>query len=451
MAALASRLGHGSLPGLAALKGSAKLLAVTPYNTKVSKANIYSKTSGMLEERVKPWNYEKWGFNHFMALWDGTTKRFNDNSKLICIEGPPALDKTKLAEELADELDMKYIPGVSMEDFYINAYGFDIRELDHLYKYPRNVSFDEKKFAQNPTGQEGGCDRMVLSLFYLRFRKYVEALSHIFNTGQGVVMEKSVYSDYVFVDAAYKMGWIDRTTRILINKMKVQMLAPMLRPHLVIYLDAPVDVVQSKIRARAATTHPWEKNSPVFENTAYLDMLYEDKYKSYIKAASINSRVLMYDWSEGGDTEVVVEDIERLNLDYFDKYDPLCKDWRLHKEENYTRKRLEVSSAQWNIRNSVLDYYDCHKVDKTPDESIEFQMQAFKVPGNRFAWGQNVEMGESIALRLGSFFGNSNTEADMKSPYYHLDASFIDNDVFEEWRKMSKEKKASGQEKWWQF
>ena len=33
-------------------------------------------------------------------------------------------------------------------------------------------------------------------------------------------MEKSVYSDYVFVDAAYKMGWIDRTTRILINKVK---------------------------------------------------------------------------------------------------------------------------------------------------------------------------------------------------------------------------------------
>ena len=28
----------------------------------------------------------------------------------------------------------------------------------------------------------------------------------------------------------------------------------------------------------------------------------------------------MYDWSDGGDTEVVVEDIERLNMDYFDKY-----------------------------------------------------------------------------------------------------------------------------------
>ena len=40
----------------------------------------------------------------------------------------------------------------------------------------------------------------------------------------------------------------------------------------------------------------------------------------------------MYDWSEGGETEVVVEDIERLNLDYFDKYDKQQADWRLFKE-----------------------------------------------------------------------------------------------------------------------
>jgi NADH dehydrogenase (ubiquinone) 1 alpha subcomplex subunit 10 len=43
----------------------------------------------------------------------------------------------------------------------------------------------------------------------------------------------------------------------------------------------------------------------------------------------------MYDWSEGGDTEVVVEDIERLNMDYWDKYDKQQKDWRMHTEVPY--------------------------------------------------------------------------------------------------------------------
>ena len=40
----------------------------------------------------------------------------------------------------------------------------------------------------------------------------------------------------------------------------------------------------------------------------------------------------MYVWSEGGDTEVVVEDIERLNMDFFDKYDKQQQDWRMQKE-----------------------------------------------------------------------------------------------------------------------
>ena len=32
---------------------------------------------------------------------------------------------------------------------------------------------------------------------------------HILNTGQGVVMEQSPYSDYVHWDAGFNQGWID--------------------------------------------------------------------------------------------------------------------------------------------------------------------------------------------------------------------------------------------------
>lgn len=44
------------------------------------------------------------------------------------------------------------------------------------------------------------------------------------------------------------------------------------------------------------------------------------------------SRVLVYDWSEPGDAEVVVEDIENLNLDDIDYYDDQQSDWRFHNE-----------------------------------------------------------------------------------------------------------------------
>lgn len=443
--ALASRLGQ--TVGLAGLTGPAKLLAVNPCNNKMSKASVYSKTSGMLEERPKPWNYTKYGYNYLSAQFDRTTKRFNDNSKLIIVEGPPGLNKGKLTKELADELDMLYIPGVSMEDWYINSYGYDLRELDHLFEYPVNVSFDEKKFAQNPLARsDGAVDKMVFRLWYMRYRKYVDALAHIFNTGQGVVMEKSVYSDYVFVDACLQMGWIHKSTKKLINKMKDQAFPWLLRPHLLLYLHAPVDVVQAKIRERANTTHPWEKNSPVFENTSYLQLLYDDLLKNYIKDAARHSRVLMYDWSDGGDTEVVVEDMERLNLDFFDKYDPVCKDWRMHKEENYTRKRLEMTSVTFTINNLKVETSYAEKILKTSEEHIDFVTQAYKVPGNRFSYGYNPAFGENWTARIGGKY-----ESYQKEPYYHLEPLMVDNEQFAVWDAMSKAKKEAGEEKYWQF
>ena len=55
----------------------------------MSAANIYSKSSGQLEERRKPWDYKKYGYNYFFQMTEGTTKRFNDNTKIIVVEGPP--------------------------------------------------------------------------------------------------------------------------------------------------------------------------------------------------------------------------------------------------------------------------------------------------------------------------------------------------------------------------
>ena len=69
---------------------------------------------------MKPWNYKRWGFDYIHALVDGTTKRFNDNSKLVVVDGPPALGKTEVAKALAEEFDMKFVPGWTMENFYVN-------------------------------------------------------------------------------------------------------------------------------------------------------------------------------------------------------------------------------------------------------------------------------------------------------------------------------------------
>ena len=87
----------------------------------------------------------------------------------MVIDGPPALGKTEAAKAIAEELDMLFVPGYTMDNYYINGYGFDLRELDYKIKYDRVKSYDEKKFSQDPLGQDGGLDRMLYQLFVLRY------------------------------------------------------------------------------------------------------------------------------------------------------------------------------------------------------------------------------------------------------------------------------------------
>lgn len=57
-------------------------------------------------------------------------------------------------------------------------------------------------------------------------------------------------------------------------------------------------------------------------------------------SCSTHAEVLIYDWSEEGDTEVVVEDIERISFD-FDKNDPKLADWKQPDEWEWCQKRMQ--------------------------------------------------------------------------------------------------------------
>lgn len=427
------------------VSGSSKLLAAAAVN-KVPSANMNSKTSGNLEPRLPPWNYKKWGFEYMHSLFDGTTKRFNDNSKMVVVEGPPALGKTEVAKAIADEFDMQFVPGFSMDDYYINSYGYDLRELDYKLEHERCKSYDEKKFSQDPTGQDGGLDRMLYQVFMCKYMEYVKNLRHIFNTGQGVVTERSPHSDWIYFDAAYRQGWIDRETRQHYWKTRNMYIDQLLRPNLIIHLDAPIDVVQSKIRTRSKTTHPWEANSPVWENTDYLEHIYSQLLKKqYLRDAAEYSLVLSYDWSEGGDVEVVVEDIERLNLDYHDKYDKQQKDWRLHTEDGFASKRQQYTNYS-KLRNQFSDpFWTADKLIFSSAEGLELEKLKATLPGNEYQYGYNTVLGDPEP-----FFnwGGKVNEGYDKDTVYNVEN--IHNDVniqFETRLKTSR--KAAGLADWW--
>lgn len=44
-----------------------------------------------------------------------------------------------------------------------------------------------------------------------------------------------------------------------------------------------------------------------------IDYFYKQQY---LKEISLSSELLVYDWSNGGETEIIVEDIERIGKDF---------------------------------------------------------------------------------------------------------------------------------------
>lgn len=82
------------------------------------------------------------------------------------VEGPIAAGKTEFAKQLANDLDMFYMPQATMDDIYINEYGYDMRELDPQLP-PGARTFDEKTFLKDP--KHRFTSALQLNMFNLKY------------------------------------------------------------------------------------------------------------------------------------------------------------------------------------------------------------------------------------------------------------------------------------------
>jgi NADH dehydrogenase (ubiquinone) 1 alpha subcomplex subunit 10 len=94
-----------------------------------------------------------------------------------------------------------------MDKIYINPYGYDMRQLDP--QLPKDCrSFDLKNFLADP--HHKNVAQFQIRMYMLRYEAYIDALAHVLSTGQGVVLERSCYSDFVFLETMVKHGYISR-------------------------------------------------------------------------------------------------------------------------------------------------------------------------------------------------------------------------------------------------
>nr|CAG4641673.1 EOG090X05NZ [Eurycercus lamellatus] len=342
-----------------------------------------------------PFPYKEKRYTFLRALLDTTTDRLDENSKLIVVEGPPAAGKSTLAKELAEELDMIYIPAPTMASFYINDYGFDLRKLDH--DLPESCqSYDESDFLKDPSSMSGSrAGRLQLMKYQLRYKSYLEALAHILNTGQGVVMDRSPYSDFTYIEAMAKQGIVSKNIQQFYYKVRENSLFALWKPHLVIYLDVPVSEVRRRIEAR---NRPNEKDSAA-SSPAYLQSL-EDSYKqTFLKDISTHADVLIYDWTEPGDSEIVVEDVERLDFDKYTVYDTKMEDWRRVDDWDWNNSRQNFTNRKDFLMNYTnVPGFSCPEILIPGEDWKIYERVVNSAPGNKFIKGYNADMGDSGLL-----------------------------------------------------
>jgi len=314
-----------------------------------------------------------------------------DNSKVVVVEGPPAIGKSAFARSIAEELEMKYFPMVTDDHIFINHYGFDMREMNKELP-PHMHHFDMKSFIKDPKHEK------VIVLQYLlwsrRFKQYSDALAHLLNTGQGVVLDRCVYSDPVFNDTFVEVGYIKKHERAALQKMKNKVMENLMKPHLVIYLDAPVSVVEANLKKRGRGEEKvWTRE--VLEK---LENIYTH---SYLKTISEHAELLAYDWSTPGDAEVVVEDIERIDFDRFDHQDPKMEDWRIKEDWDWNEKRWDFTTRIQKMQKQILNTptLDTPQLDIAGEDAEAYERAYEKIPGQKYQTGFNTEFGDKILFK----------------------------------------------------
>ncbi|XP_070566890.1 NADH dehydrogenase [ubiquinone] 1 alpha subcomplex subunit 10, mitochondrial-like isoform X2 [Ptychodera flava] len=235
------------------------------------------------------------------VLGERTSKKFHDRSKIFVVDGNIAVGKTTLATKLAEKLGLHYIGEPDLH--YFDRQVGDGEPLDP--KFTGNVTL--QKFYDDPKAKDGHTFRLQMVMYMIRYLQYSDAMEHLLSTGQGVVMDRCVYSDFVFLEAILKEGLIRRQCHEYYNEVKGISIWRIIPPHLVIYLDAPVRVIQQRIKERGI---PYEQNI----QDSYLEALDEAYKKKYLTEMSETSEILQYDWTNFGDIERVVEDIDLLEF-----------------------------------------------------------------------------------------------------------------------------------------
>ncbi|XP_018420119.1 PREDICTED: NADH dehydrogenase [ubiquinone] 1 alpha subcomplex subunit 10, mitochondrial [Nanorana parkeri] len=313
----------------------------------------------------------QYGFWAYM-LGERTTKRFGPNSKIVTVDGNLASGKGKLAKELAQRLGMKYFP--EADQFYLDKVYGDGKILPTKFC----GIYSLEKFYEDPKCSDGNSYRLQNWMFSMRMLQYADALEHLLSTGQGVILERSPYSDCVFLEAMLKNGYIRPECVTHYNEAKNVSIDEFLPPHIAIYVDVPAAEVYKKIQEKGDA---FEKKVAL----SYLESI-EDAYKtSFLPKISETTEVLQYTGGDALTVEQVAEDVE---------YTKATKGpWLEQSDVTFHHLRILVQDKAKVANLFVLPSF-------IPEVTVggltydKLYYQYHDIPGKKYAYGFNNDVGD---------------------------------------------------------
>lgn len=323
---------------------------------------------------------------------DFTSLRYDENTKLIVVDGPPASGKTKICEKIAEEFGLLYMPPPTHDQMYVNPYGFDLRSLDP--KMPDSCkTCDLNRFLADPTNKQVATFQM--NYMFIRFEQYMNALVHVLATGQGVVLNRSIFSDTAFTESMYNAGYISKGALIGLDNIR-QSIYHLFRPHLIIYLDIPPEITINNIKRRAIRE---EVNSKVL-NTNYLADLDRVMKERVLSSLTTHSEIMIYDWSKEGNLDDIVHDIEHVDLEenpdgekfqdwIFTDSEAMLVRLCLFHDKHKIFQEMQRCTTEKLSPELFISADDCEKQDQLMEEVVE----------EKYEYGWNPQMGDKYPLR----------------------------------------------------
>jgi NADH dehydrogenase (ubiquinone) 1 alpha subcomplex subunit 10 len=398
MALNVGRSGLGLLRRLPGIVDGQPVLLVAGGAVRLPVATLRA-TYGEKYPYSEPFPYERKQFKFRHTFVDNTTSRFNENTKMIVVEGNIGVGKTEFAQRLAKEFDMKFFPSTSERQcFLYPEYNYDIRGLDSVMPETAK-SYDLKRFYTDPHPEKGRVGSLQLLWYEQKFYNYIAALKHLVNTGQGVVMTTSVYSDSVFVEALRNMGWVTPNFVRHYNMIRDNSICELYRPHLTIYLDAPVSVVRERINKAEPEASKYRNLSDEYLTT--IEKVYKQRFLPKMRRSG---EVVEIDWTEVAtkiDMDAIAEELQLLKLEGEDNDDVKFADWSRQSEDDWHIFRLfcESKADQQALFIRPIPW-DCPEVLVSQDDRTFVNRLMFMHPMLKYGPGWAPEFGHKTAFKL---------------------------------------------------